>query len=274
MYLLYCDETNLVPAAGDFLIYGGVTIPADNAHAFSIAIDQLRAEAGVDREFSLKFNPGPDHLTHRQFIDLKQRIFELCVDHYLKLLCYVVLHDIATTPDVARRNGINKVALNYDLILGTENACGIVLIDRFTDEGNRINHHLNRKFSVGIEFPNNVQRRLGNILGFHYSAIGQSHFPSVIDILLGSLRFAINRHTRNQENHAATARTLLGNLNPIFWRGENDTAIPEWGFSYSPSGLIQHTGYRQQYINLKSFLAENGLPTQQRIVSPEDQMFG
>ena len=65
--------------------------------------------------------------------------------------------------------------------------------------------------------PYAAEMRLTNIVGFHYSCIGQSHFPSIIDILVGSLRFAINAHTRGQVANLATANVLLGLLSSLFW---------------------------------------------------------
>jgi len=60
--------------------------------------------------------------------------------------------------------------------------------------------------------------RLARILGFHYAAIGQSHFGSLIDIILGSFRFAVNAHTRNQAEKLTTAGHLLSLLRRLFLR--------------------------------------------------------
>jgi hypothetical protein len=70
MYLLYCDETNLEERAGDFFTYGGIAIPGDVAQALSQEIDDIRAKFGVPRDFRLKFNPGPKHLSHDEFVAL------------------------------------------------------------------------------------------------------------------------------------------------------------------------------------------------------------
>ncbi|KAH2813675.1 hypothetical protein KXV85_004940, partial [Aspergillus fumigatus] len=45
MDLLYCDESNLENRAGEFLLYGGIRIPGDQAAALSTRIEALRAEA-------------------------------------------------------------------------------------------------------------------------------------------------------------------------------------------------------------------------------------
>jgi hypothetical protein len=52
--------------------------------------------------------------------------------------------------------------------------------------------------------------RLKNIVGLHYSAIGQSHYPTLIDIVLGTLRFGINSFTREDPSRLETAKMVPG----------------------------------------------------------------
>lgn len=131
------------------------------------------------------------------------------------LLVSVILHDIATSPDVARRNAINTLCFHFDCLLSRSQSPGLVLIDRFTDS--QIDNHLAEKFSIGVTgLPHTNEMRLSNVIGFHYAAIGQSHFSSLIDIVVGSLRFAINAYTRNQQNNIETAARILEGLQPFF----------------------------------------------------------
>jgi hypothetical protein len=215
LHLFYCDETNLERRAGDFLIYGGLMIDGATAVDFSAAMDELRARHKVPRDYHLKFNPSPAGFSHPQFIALKREVLELAARFGARLVVYVILHDIATSPDEARRNGINTVCYHFDCILNRVGGAGLVLIDRFNDAGNAVDAHLRDKFTIGLTgMPYSAEMRLSNIVGFHYSAIGQSHFPSIVDVALGSLRFAINAHTRAQAAHLATANTLLGDSVP------------------------------------------------------------
>lgn len=265
MHLFYCDETNLEERAGDFLIYGGLIIDGSTAKDFSAAIDELRTRHGVPRDYRLKFNPGPEGFTHEQFIALKQEVLETAARFETRLVVYTILHDIAVDPDTARRNGINTVCYHFDCILNRLGGAGLVLIDRFNDEGNAIDAHLRDKFTVGITgLPYSPEMRLTNITGFHYSAIGQSHFPSVVDVALGSLRLAINAHTRETTGLLATANTLLGLLSPMFWRQHDGEPVPELGFQFSPK-TIKAPKYKAKYQGLKEFLAEAGIVTYQEI---------
>ena len=142
MHLLYCDESNMEERAGDFLIYAGLAIDGERALDLSQEIDAIRVRLGVPRDYRLKFNPGPEGFTHAQFIELKRQIIAAAVDHGVGLLAYVVLHNIATNPDEARRNGINTVCFHFDCLLNRRNDSGLVLIDRFNDAGNQVEAHL------------------------------------------------------------------------------------------------------------------------------------
>ena len=79
MHLLYCDESNLEERDGDFLIYGGVVIDGVRSRKLSQEVDLIRAGAGVDPSFKLKFNPGPPNLSHEDFLSLKQAVIEAAV---------------------------------------------------------------------------------------------------------------------------------------------------------------------------------------------------
>lgn len=265
MYLLYCDETNLEERAGDFLIYGGLMVDGVTASEFSAAIDELRVRHRVPRDYRLKFNPGPAGFTHLQFIALKQEVLALAGRFGARLLAYVILHDIAVDPHTARRNGINTICYHFHCILHRLGGSGLVLIDRFNDAGNAIDAHLREKFSIGLTgMPYGGEMRLPNIVGFHYSAIGQSHFPSIIDVSLGSLRFAINAHSRCQAANLPSANALLGLLSPLFWRQEVGGLVPEISFILSPK-IVRAAKYRAQYEALKGFLAGGGVVLAQEI---------
>ncbi|MBY5515922.1 DUF3800 domain-containing protein [Rhizobium leguminosarum bv. viciae] len=265
MQLLYCDETNLEEKAGDFLIYGGLIVPCDVAKDISSQIDKLRVDFGVPKDYVLKFNPGPKGMPHTDFIQLKQQVLQLAEALSLRLIVYTVLHDIAVSADEARRYGINTVCFHFDSILRQIGDTGLVLIDRFNDQGNEIDAHLRDKFMIGLkDMPYSKEIRLENIVGFHYSAIGQSHCPSLIDIMLGSLRFAVNAHTRKQLANVETARALLHLLSPLLWRDPTGGAVPEVGFQFSPK-IIKAAKYRDMYQGLKEFLFEHGVETKQVI---------
>jgi hypothetical protein len=110
--------------------------------------------------------------------------------------------------------------------------------------------------------PFSKQLRLDRIVGFHYSAIGQSHFNSLIDIVIGSFRFSVN--ALKTQKHLETAKKILRILAPLFFRDDPSRDIPEISIFFSPK-KIKAARYREQYQSLKDYLAENGIPTIQPI---------
>jgi hypothetical protein len=265
MRLLYCDESNLNEVDFDFFVYGGIVIDGVRAASLSSNIEQIRLNAGVSPTFVLKFNPGPPNLNHQQFAQLKSGIIQAAVDHGCIFLTSLILHNIATSPEAARLREINRVALHFNYHLRSIDEHGLVLIDQFNDT--QANHHLREKFLVGVTgmpYPP-FTMRLDRILGLHYAAIGQSHFGSLIDIVIGAFRFAINVHTRNQAGNTATAALLLQQLSPLFLRSPSGL-VTENSLFFSPK-VITAPPFLGRYERLKRFLAENGVAAAQPITN-------
>ena len=262
MRLFYCDESNLEHRRGDFFVYGGLSIPGDAAFDLSKEVDRIRDAANISHDFCLKFNPGPTHLSHQEFIQIKQTIIQAAIDAGCELFISVILHNIATNVDLARRNEINRVCYHFNCSLNRIHDEGLVLIDRFEDK--KIDSHLREKFSTGLTgMPYSEKMRLDKIIGYHYSAIGQSNFSSIVDIIIGSLRYCINVHTRSQASESAT--TILHLLAPLFPMNANGL-ISELYFFFSPK-IINISSYRNRYESLKEYLSSAGIPTEQTITS-------
>jgi hypothetical protein len=195
---------------------------------------------------------------------LKKAVIAAAIDAKVGLLVSVILHDIAKSREIARLNAINTLCFHFDCLLGRIPGPGLVLIDRFTDR--QIDNHLAQKFSVGVTgLPHTAQLGLSNVVGFHYAAVGQSHFSSLIDVVLGSLRFAINAFTRADAANIEAAKRILQGLQPLFYRNDGDNAsVSELSFYFSPK-TVKFASYREKYFALKNFLAENGIDTAQMI---------
>lgn len=265
MYLLYCDESNLEPRDNDFFVYGGLVIGGEQAHSLSDRIDTIRRTARIPRDFLLKFNPGPANLDHAEFINVKQQVIEAAIEHGCIFLTSMILHNIATSPAEARRNEINRICYHYNALLHRAETHGLVLIDRFEDR--QIDQHLREKFSTGVTgLPFSPELRLKRIVGFHYSAIGQSHFSSIIDIVLGSFRFAINAFTRNDAERLETAGRLLELLSPLFLRDPGHEQVSELSLFFSPK-TVRSDRFLRQYTDLSLFFSGHGIVPAQRITN-------
>ena len=260
MYLLYTDEVNIDPASSNFFIYAGVSISDRNAGALSKEIDSLRAKYSFQPENILKFNTRerPKHISAEDHRNIKREVLEAVARYEVKLFSSVIFHNIASSPDDARRLEINRICYHFDCYLRRKNDFGIVLIDTFQDS--QLSKILREKFSVGIKgLPYSPVYRLERILGFHLACIGSSNFCSIVDIVLGSFRYSIN--SRFDPQKLPTVRTLLGQLSNLCIKTSN-RKIDELSVFFSPKRIKAHS-YLAEYKALHKFLAENGFEAEQ-----------
>lgn len=263
MYLLYADESNLDAATTEFFVYGGIAVPTSNASTLSQNIEELRTEAKVPRDFQLKFNPAPPKTDHADFAALKQAIVEAAIESECVLLANLILHKIAGDPDEARRTSINTVSYHFNCFLHRADQYGLVLIDQFTDH--QIAPQLRERFAIGLTgMPYSKELRLDKILGFHYSAIGQAHFTSLIDIVIGSFRYAVNSFSTQRREDSA--RLIFSLLSPLFYRAKDDRRVDTIGLQFNPVA-VKARQYRDRYQELKDFFGECGIEMAQEITS-------
>jgi hypothetical protein len=263
MHLLYCDETNLDPKNHKFFVYGGIVIPCDNAKALHDEIETIRKNSSIPNDFSLKFNPKPPNLPHDEFNKVKQAVIEAAIQNNCFFLSSIIMHQIATSSDDARRNEINRVLFHFNSLLNRIGSYGLCLIDRFSDA--QIDSHLREKFAVGVRgLPYAGDMRLERIIGFHYSAIGQSHFSTIIDIVLGSFRYSVNAHCSQDPAKLRSADVLLRIIEPLFFRDDHTGKVIDLSLNFSPK-IIRSDIYRQEYQSVKNFLTEKGIEPSQEI---------
>lgn len=255
MHLLYADESNLDPSAGEFFVYAALSIPADNAYSLHEAVCALRTRFAVPPVHPLKFNPGPENLPHGEFKELKRQAIAMACEHGCTLFADLVMHRIALSADEARRRAINRVVYQFDRYLQRQRSHGVVLIDRFNDK--EIDRHIRERFLLGLEgMPFSQRVKLKRIVGLHYSAMGQSHFSSLIDILVGSVRFAINAFTAKESSRMEAAANVLRAVAPLFC--DTNGLACDLTLHFSPQD-VKHGVYRERYTDLRMFLKEHGI---------------
>jgi hypothetical protein len=263
MYLMYSDESNLEAQDNTFFIYGGIAVDTEKAKTLSDSVQRVRDESGIPSDFVLKFKPEPENMSHSDFNECKKEIIRKAIENECILLVSLIHHDIALNPQEARRNEINRVAFHYNCLLNRRQSSGLMLIDRFDDS--QIDAQLREKFLIGLHgLPYSDPYKLDRVLGYHYSAKGQSNFGSAVDIIICSFRFAVNAYCRNEEPNLPTASRLLELLAPLFFREEGDSRVSELSLFFSPK-IIRAPCYREEYENLKQFLSTNGIVAAQVI---------
>ena len=261
MHLFYADETSLDPARHEFFVYGGLAIPSDTCFDLHSKCEAIRQAFRIPADFLVKFNPGPSHLDHPQFIDLKKALIAAACEANCRFLSTIFLHKIGTM-EKARLWEINRLSFHFNSFLSARSSHGLILIDRFSDK--QLDPHLREKFQIGLrDMPYSKEMRLGRVMGFHYSAIGQSNFPSLIDILIGSLRFVVDAFSHDSQVEKDTARILLAQMGPLFERC-SDGRVSVLSLNFDPK-VIKADAYRTRYQSLKDFFTSCGLEPEQAI---------
>jgi hypothetical protein len=263
LYLLYADEVNVSPNDSEFFVYSGVAIPGDRAGQLSADIDELRTKFGYRPADLLKFNTRerPPNIAPDVHLEVKSKLIRLAAHHGVKLFASFLLHKIANKgPEQARRNEINRICFHFNCFLHRADSHGLVLLDTFVDK--QLNSILREKFSVGLTgLPYSKVFRLDRILGFHLASIGTSNFSSVIDIVVGSLRFAIN--CRTDPSKQKIASTLLKQIKPLCLLTRDDL-VDELSLFFSPK-IVRARTYQETYRALQQMLTDAGLKPEQSI---------
>ena len=257
MYLLYTDEVNVDPESSDFFVYAGISIPCDVAGIISAEMEKVRRLFGYRQEDILKFNTveRPSHISPTSHREIKKTIMEMLPAYGVKLFASFISHDVAKDPDQARRFEINRICFHFNSYLIRENDSGIVLIDTFNDS--RLAGILREKFSIGLRgLPYSPTYRLERILGFHLACIGSSHFSSIIDIVLGSLRYAIN--SRLDPLKLCVCKSLIDQISPMCIRNRLDGKVDELSIFFSPK-VIKSDRILEEYFALSKYFSDCGL---------------
>jgi hypothetical protein len=147
----------------EFFVYAGIAIPGDRTGQLSADLDELRAKYGYRPEDLLKFNnkERPEHVEENVHRNIKRRVLRKVAEYEAKLFASFILHDIATSPEEARRNEINRICYHFDCFLTRADAYGLVLLDTFVDK--KLNAILREKFSIGLTGAYPIQTRCGSI---------------------------------------------------------------------------------------------------------------
>ena len=262
LHLLYADEVNVDPDSSEFFVYAGISIPGDRAGQLSEEIDELRPKYGYRAGDLLKFNTKerPNHIKPEAHLEIKRAVMAKIGEHGGKLFASFILHDIAKSPEEARRNEINRICFHFNAFLHRVDGHGIVLLDTFVDH--QLNGILREKFAIGLTgLPFSPTLRLDRTLGFHLASIGTSNFCSVIDIVVGSLRYAINCRTDSKKQKIANQ--LLRQISPLCLRDPFDE-VDELSLFFSPK-TIKSAAFRKKYLGLQEMLGDAGMPPAQSI---------
>jgi len=257
MYFLYTDETNTDTRHTKFFVYAGVTIPVERSLALSERIEAIRRAHSYPRHSILKFqsNDLPDGITPDTHRAAKQEVLQAAAANGVCLLTTIVLHEIAGSLARAREYQINTACDNFNQYLHRIQSKGMVMVDNFTDTS--LPSILREKFQVGLVYQDGGSARMAHIIGYHTAHQGASHFSSVVDIVLGSVRYVVNEHASQNPATQATLAALLQQLRPLWIPGSNGKVDPI-SLCYRPKKVYPGR-LMEMYRVLHEYLAAAGV---------------
>ncbi len=261
MILLYCDETSLEPNQGAFFIFGGLSVPSENAVALSHKFSELLRKHGYDPIKSpahpqpLKFSVKklPEGVTPETVKSLKREVPALAAASGCHLHVTAILHDVALKKQ-KRHWQLNLLLRCFEAVLEREKKYALVVIDHYEDnEVQTLRSLMQERFLLGLRYPGG-EFPLTNVVGFAEGCIGSSHFASILDVALGCVRYGVNKRENDKERQ--TGRILLEQVSPLFPR-EKEGKVSGLHFSFAPESV--YPPMRRKYRELADYLAECGL---------------
>lgn len=227
MYILFCDETNLQPAAkARFFAFGGLIVHLDKLPELHSRVEAIRRKYryGPGDKFKFDTNARPKHLSPDEGASAKGELVEACRAAGCVFIVSVIHHDLAegSTREQLVGFGANTVIGRFHQYLLANNAHGIVIVDRLPMDKDY--QYLTEKFSVGLTFPDGKSIRLPRICLVASSCIGASHGISAVDVVLGAFRYCIN-----DPKSPELARELLVQVTRLLWHERHGDVIQVGG---------------------------------------------
>lgn len=192
--MFFADETNLNESdTSRFFIYGGLIIPSNVAHKISQDINKIKQENNFSKTDELKFETRsrPKCVTNEQFNKAKESVIDVALHYKCIFLVNIIHHQIIKNQNQNQYiiKAADNVLSRFNMFLEENQTYGSVYLDRFSDLSEF--DYMKNKFTQGINYPN-WNKELTNILLYSSTRINASNFSTLVDIVLGAFRYAIN----------------------------------------------------------------------------------
>ncbi len=266
LYWFHIDETNATGKEADFLIVGGLILNGKQIMDADLAIDVIRKHFGYEPTDQFKFNTKsrPPQVTPENFRKAKETAISLLEPLGIRMVVYVVLHEIAKNKDAEEMMAMayNSLFDHFDSkFLESMNTKGVVCIDRGKDQF--VFKYLQEKHQGGIRYVDGYERHLDRIMHYSVTTDGASHISSLVDIALGAFRYCVNlSNSPDKEQRLEIANSLLRPLSKALWSNDANgkRLITGYGFLPHPRGGIRVESYRLKYETLAEDLQRWSTP--------------
>jgi hypothetical protein len=251
MYTFLVDETNKNFESGHFFIVGGLVVRPDQVGSVDDSVRKHAATAGFRSGDRFKFdtNSRPDYVTPEAHTAAKSNVIADLRSIGVRMVTAVVLHDIAKNQKYNKQMNLslNTITGAYHNLLVTEDASGIVIIDR----DNERYDHLASLYQTGLSYTTGGVKNVNDrIRMFGMTTHNASNLCAANDISLGAFRYCVNTATGSGRDDVA--RKIMADLGFLFWRGKDSAgkdSLRGYGFNPQPV-VVNHQPYQLQYESL------------------------
>ena len=252
MHWFVADETNKDSSQGEFFIYGGLVFTEEQIPLVHAAVDAIRLKYGYQPGDDFKFHTRarPSQVTIDSARLAKQELVEALKAIGVRMIVYVVLHDIATNrTEVERMNyALDTVSWAYHRLLDMERTDGVMLIDRDDDQHN----HLAHLFQHGIAVGGKQVSVRDRIRFFGQTSNNASHLSSAVDVALGAFRYCAN--AAGGVGSDEVARAIFSPLSELLWGvGTDPKQVGGHGFIARPIE-VHAPAFDVRYTQLRTAL--------------------
>lgn len=256
LYWFHVDETNATGKEADFLIVGGLILNGKQIMDADLAIDVIRKHFGYLPTDQFKFNTKsrPPQVTPENFRKAKETAISLLEPLGIRMVVYVVLHEIAKNkdPEEMMAMAYNSLFAHFNSkFLESMNTKGVVCIDRGKDQF--VFRYLQDKHQGGIRYADGFEKDLERIMHYSVTTDGASHISSLVDIALGAFRYCVNlSNSPEKDQKLEIANSLLRPLSKALWSNDSDGKRVVTGYGYLPHPRfeIRVPAYREKYQTL------------------------
>ena len=262
LYWFHIDETNTTVSEGEFLIVGGLVLNGEQIMKADLAIDFIRKHFGYKPTDQFKFHTRsrPEHVSKEDFTKAKELAISMLEPLGIRMIVYVVLHDITKNKSQAEvmSMAFNSLLAHFDMrFLELHKSKGVVCIDRVDEQFGF--KYMQDKHQAGVEFVDGREQQLERIMHYSMTTDGASHLSSLVDIALGAFRYCVNLSNHPQKiDKLEIANKMLQPLSKALWSGEIDgrRLITGYGYLPHPRGGIKVDSYREKYETLAEDLQQ------------------
>lgn len=261
-YWFHIDETNLSANEGDFLIVGGLAMTTAQMMRADHEIQSIRNKYGFGPSDKFKFasRSCPAQVSKDDFRKAKEEAISLLEPLGIRLMLYVVLHEIAANKPQAEflSMAYNSLFAHFDLrFLNTHKSKGVVCVDRIHDSF--IFDFLKSKHQNGLSMHDGRSVPLDRIMHYSVSTDGASNISSLVDISIGAFRYCVNlSKSPEKDSKSEMAIQMLGPLSKALWhKVENEKrVVAGYGYLAYPRNEVRVEAFRQKYHTLAEDLTK------------------